>query len=580
MTVSDYIADELVRRNILDVFLLSGGGMMYLLDALGRKKDIRIHCHHHEQDAGIAAEGYARIKGSPGICFVTGGPGGLNATEAIAECWVDSVPVIFIGGQSPLAQTTRGSGIKGLRQYGAAEIDILPIVQSITKKAYFVTDAEKIPKIMDEAFYLATHGRPGPVFLNIPLDIQNALISDAISASLVKSVPQWVAMPQITWVMRQWMEAVRPVILAGQGVRIAGASAINDLLQLAERIQTPIITTQAGKDLLPYTHPLFVGHVGIKGDRAGNYAIQKADFILCIGTSLHVFTTGYDYREFAPFATIVYIELDEALGQRQKETISHAIQVSCGVSEFLKNALILCPSNTIPPSWNERLLLTIKPKYDIVLETREHRDSFVNIYDAVQMIQTISDEGDIVVSDAGSAFYVVGQAWKLKEGQRYISSNGLGSMGWAIPAAHGAWIASGRRVWCFTGDGSLMTALQEIATIPNDANITIIVLDNGGYLSIRNTQDHYFAGRYTGTGEDNGVHIPDIKKVAELYGWGYQCITDTASIKSIVNTPTILHIRCMPKQGITPTVLSGTDNNGSFLPGELDRMFPFTKEDE
>lgn len=548
MTVSEFIAQYIVMQGIKDVFLLSGGGMMYMLDALGRNKDITIHCHNHEQDAGIAAEAFARITGKPGICFATSGPGGLNVVEAIAECWVDSVPVIFFIGQNKLGQTTRDSGIEGLRQHGASEIDIIPVVKSITKGAFFLDDPLDAKGTLYEAFALAQEGRKGPVVVNVPLDIQKEEM-DNLYRSRVD-------------ILSLWENAKYPLILMGAGKDLRDiyyrGYAKNNLI--------PIVTTQAAKDRIPYDNPYFIGHVGIKGDRAANHAVQNADVILCVGASLHVFTTGYELDKFAPNAKIIYLEEDAALRKR------------CALKNVIKVKYDIGPLPEITPEvgWLASLNV-LKEKYPVYAEPHKTEEGRINMYKALEIINKWSDNKDIIISDAGGAFYAVGQAWQLKEGQRFISSNGLGTMGWAIPAASGAFVASNRRVLCFTGDGSFLTGMNELETISREGmNVIVVVFNNDGYSSIRNTQDSLLDERRVATRSMETTSPWAIGNAFDIPVYTASCPkTLDILLSEIEEGPVILNILTNFDQEIIPTVQTSRDEYGNLVSGDLGNMYPY-----
>lgn len=562
MTVAEYIAQKIVDRGVHDVFLLSGGGMMYMLDALGKHPNIKVHCHNHEQDTGIAAEAYARITGKPAYCFVTSGPGGLNAVEAIAECWVDSVPVIFFVGQNKVSQTTRGSGIKGLRQHGASEIDTIAVIESITKASYFVERPRDIQNIMMDSVSCAVAGRPGPVVIQVPLDIQSANFTDDMLLER-----------EIT---AAFLGAKRPLVLAGAGVRIG--RALDELQSFVERHGIPLVTTQAAKDLVPYAYPWFVGHVGMKGDRAGNTAIQEADFIFCVGASLHVFTTGYELGQFSPDAKIMYIDRDPAQLARCK--LSNVRKIDLDVAVALSYADYNIDNEKQDGAWL-RGLIQIKTYLSVYKEPHKTEEGRLNIYKALEVINEWSDNYDTIISDAGSSFYAVGQAWQLKGGQRFISSNGLGTMGWALPAATGSYIANGMRVLCFTGDGSFMTGVNELSVLRKEnANVITFVFNNEGYVSIRNTQDTFFGGNYVGTDKDHGVNIPNIGSIAFAYNISHALVSnetellETLKIVEKAKGPFIVEIKTNVKQEIIPTVQSYTDENGKIVSGNLGEMYP------
>jgi acetolactate synthase-1/2/3 large subunit len=577
MRLADYLAQAIVDKGVKDVFLLSGGGMMYLLDGLAKNKDITVHCHHHEQNAGIAAEGYAKITGGLGFCFATSGPGGPNLVEAITECWLDSVPVVFIVGQNKIERTKQGSRIVGLRQHGDFEIDIIPMMQTITKRAFFIENAEEFGLVFENACHEAQDGRPGPVVISIPLDMQCAEVERKEVFTVTNLESDASVKRKVKPICDEWVRSNRPLILAGQGIRKAGAEI--DLLLLAKKYNTPIVTTQAANDVIPYHNEMYVGHVGIKGNRTGNNAISVADFILCLGTSLNVLTTGYDLSKFAPQAKIFYVDPDSA--QLTKCTLPNADKTRLFIQDFVHAALHYDYDRPDYESWISQCWgsKTIEDR-----EVYPQGKGRLNIYDVLAMANSYSNADDIIVSDAGSSFYAVGQYWKIKAGQRHICSNGLGAMGWALPASTGAYIASKRRVLCFTGDGSFMTGINELAVIAKEkANIKIFVFDNDGYVSIRNTQDAFFDSNYCGTDQEHGVNIPSIMGLAQAFGIAYAEVHSEEFLDAVCSGfiiqegPAIIHVLTNKNQKIIPYVGSFKDADGNLVSGSFSEMLPKEK---
>ncbi len=588
--VSDYIANYLEQVGIEAVFLLSGGGMMHLLDSISRQKKLKYYCNHHEQCSGIAADAYARISGKVGVCYATSGPGGTNTLTAVVGAYQDSSPVLFITGQSKLSQTIQGSGLSGLRQFGTFEVDIIPGVKPYTKYAEMVKSAKDIRFHLEKALYMATEGRPGPVFLDIPVDIQGALVEPeklvGFDAEQEKTKNQKSNTPQnLVTVFEKLTQAKRPVILAGYGVRVA--QAVEQLKQFSERLSIPVLTTCFGKDVLHYDHELFVGHPGMKGERAGNFAVQTSDFVLSIGCSLHVTTTGYELDQFAPEAIKVLVDPDEWVLKREGVSVSHKIQM--GSREFLHQALIFANKSNYqtPKNWVTKCQWW-KNKFSAYNEPLNISDTNINYYNLMKQIDDQSCEGDIVVTDAGSAFYVVGQAYRVKKNQRVINSGSLGAMGFALPAATGAAIAApNSRVICITGDGSLQTNLHELAVIyKNKLNVKVIVINNDGYVCIRNTQNNFFKGHLAGTSEDSGVYMPDLQKVAAAFEIpfykveGYHDLAKTVSTVFNQTGPVFLEVITPRVQEIVPSVSSVRLENGSMKSKPLHDMFPFMTEAE
>ncbi len=585
--VSDYIARHLAEEGVPAAFILSGGGMMHLIDALGREGKIKYYCNHHEQASAMAAEGYARKSGSLGLCYATSGPGGTNLLTGLLGAWLDSVPVLFITGQSNLARTIEGSGISGLRQFGTFEVNIVPIVESVTKYSVFINDPKLIRYHLEKAIYMATHGRPGPVLIDIPLDMQAAEVN---VDELVGFIPPEEAVMNLSdsilnEILLKLQSAERPLLLAGHGINCADCGQL--FRDTIKTIDIPVITTQLAKDLLPYTSPHFVGHPGVKGDRAGNFAVQNADVILSIGCSLHEQTTGYEPGEFAPNAYKIQIEIDGAVLKR--ENIGVTMKVQCSVESFLEKANCVSPfsKSVAQKNWSERCLFW-KERYAVSHEPHLLNDGPINFYDFADHLSVLAGENATIVTDAGTAFYIMGQAFRLKEGQRYIVSGALGAMGYALPAGIGVCVADlSREVICVTGDGSLQTNIHELQVARHyNLNLKLFVINNRGYVSIRNTQKTFFDGHYVGSSYDSGVSMPSLEKVAESYGLPYIECRDRSKLKDCLalvlsmSGPVLCVIWAQADQKVMPSVSSKVLPNGSMKSMPLHEMFPFLDEKE
>ena len=584
--VADYIASEFERKGVRAIFLLSGGGMMHLQDSLAVNGKIRTVYHHHEQCAGIAADAYSRTTGGLGVCYATSGPGGLNTVMAVAGAYYDSSPVVFISGQSKVSQTIKNSRVTGLRQFGIFEADIIEIVRPITKFVYFLDRSEEVPYILDKACDIALSGRPGPVFLDIPVDIQAASI---VPEKCKKYSPlSYRHEPDEGIIYRiadAWSKAERPLILAGYGIRVA--SAVSELKKVASHTATPIVLTQFGADILEYDDQWYIGHPGIKGDRAANFAVQNADFIIAVGASLHIFSTGYEFDKFATGAFIVQVDIDPSNFDR--ENVGVSIKCLAEVRSFLssvasKNAFQSVDLN-VRRKWQDWNLKN-KLRFDIQAEPHKNETGRINIYRVIDETVNITKGDEIVISDAGTSFYVVGQAWKIKGQQRILSSGALGAMGWAVPAATGAAISfPEKEILCLTGDGSLMTNLHELAVIASqNLNIKLIIFNNDGYLSIKNTQDSFFQGRRTGVDEKSGVFIPNLKSIASTFGLEHRIANDIATYRMILTEcfakkgPFLIEVMTNLHQEVIPTVSSKKLDDGSMVSMPIDNMSPFMQE--
>ncbi len=579
--VADYICSYLERQNVAGVFLLSGGGMMHLVDAVGRSQRLKYVCNHHEQACAMAAEGYARQSGSLGVCFATSGPGGTNTITGIVHAWQDSVPLLVITGQCKVSETIHATGLHGLRQFGTLEVDIVPVVRPITKYAAAVLDPKTIRFHLEKACSLALSGRPGPVLLDIPVDVQGSPIEPSELAGFEEPAPRLEpAIPDIGLALDRLRAAQRPLILAGHGVGVSGARAI--FREVIERLGVPVAVTPLAKDLLEYDHPLFVGHPGIKGDRPGNLAVQRADVILSVGCSFHVTTTGYELKSFAPSAFKIQVDPDPLVLRR--ENVGVQLKINADVRGFLERVRerTWTDSNSQTSRWRRQCAVW-KTELSVNREPHKKYPDSINYYEFVDALSDLAPDNATVTADAGSAYYVVGQAFKAKRGQRVLVCGSLGTMGWALPAATGASFAeSSRTVICITGDGSLQTNVHELATVRrNQLNVKIFVVNNGGYVSIRNTQKGYFGGRLVGSDETSGVFLPSLEKLSSAYELPYYSARTSADLKTtlaaVLNTrgPVVCEVFAPHDQEIIPTIKSMRLEDGSMRSRPLDEMYPF-----
>ena len=584
--VSDYIAKFIYNYGVKDVFILSGGGVMHLDDGLACHKDINVICCHHEQTASMALEAYAKTNSHFGVGYFTTGPGATNALTGLAGAWLDSVPCLFISGQAKIKETVYKAKIPGLRQIGVQEINILPMVESITKYAAFVDDPNDIKYHLEKAVYLAKIGRPGPVWLDIPLDIQGALINPKKLRgfkSLKKK--EIIKETDIKNVVRYIQSAKRPVIMAGQGVRISGA--INSLSKFVKKYKIPVVTTFLGVDVIENNHPCYVGRIGIKGDRAGNLAMQNSDLLIVLGSSLPVAETGYDYSQFAREAKIVVVDIDKS--SHQKKTIKIDNLIEGDAKEFINklNKILINQKFVFDKKWLE-ICLSWRKKYPVCLPEYKKLKNKINIYYFIDRLSRMFKKDDLVVTDAGSSLYAGFQGIKIKKGVRYITSGGFGSMGYSLPASIGASVALGnKRIICITGDGSFQQNIQELQTIVHyKLPLKIFILNNQGYLSIRYTQEKYFDKRFIGEGPKSGVSFPDTKKIAKAYGIKFIRVNNNEELDKELDKvlkyqgPVICEIITPSKQLIIPTIASMKKDDGTMVSKPLEDMYPFLDRDE
>lgn len=577
MRVSDVIAQHIKRIGTDKAFLLSGGGMMHLIDAIA-VAELPYICCHHEQACAMAAEAYARQSGRLGVAYATSGPGATNLLTGLVGAWQDSAPVLFITGQAKRSQTIRSAPTLGLRQFGTFEVDIVPIVESVTKFAHFLDEPNDVRRVLEQAIHEATTGRPGPVLIDVPLDVQGAMVDET---TLVGFTPD--AQPtadiarQVAQVQGRFRTSERPILLVGHGVRAGGAVPL--LRDTVEALGWPVVTTQLAKDALPYDHPLFVGHCGPKGDRPGNFALQSADLILSVGSSLHAQSIGYEADLFAPGAYKVQVDRERPILERGDVPVD--MQIEADVSDFLGALKATVNGPPRQMAWTDQCVRW-KTAFSVAAEPHDVATPEINFYEFAASLSEALNGSETIVTDAGSAFYVLGQALKLKADNRYIVSGALGSMGYALPAAIGAAAAAPERtVICVTGDGSLQTNIQELQTVRhNGLRVKLFVIDNDGYASIRNTQKGFFAGQFVGASRDSGVSTPPLEPIAAAYGLPYVAIDDRASMTAQIRDalasegPTIVGVRAQPQQMVIPTVTSRKTASGGLRSNPLHVMHP------
>ncbi len=582
--VADYIADYIHKLGVRDVFMVSGGGMMFLSDGLALNPGINVVCTHHEQAAAMAAVGYAKYTESFGVAYITTGCGGTNAVTGLLDAWQDNMPCIFISGQCKRKETVRNSGLP-LRQFGVQEADIIAVVQSLTKYAVMVNDPDKIAWHLDKAVHLARSGRPGPVWLDIPMDVQGATIDETkldrfdpnTETADFSMEPKAEDLGKVAGLLSS---SKRPIIVAGQGIRLAGA--IPAFRKFIEGNGIPFVASRLGIDMLPSDHPLFIGRIGNKGDRAGNFAVQNADLVLVIGSRLSVSSTGHEYQSFAREAKIVIVDIDPV--EHRKNTVRMDLFINADAGRFL-NAIKL--SN--PPDsklWAEKCL-EWKSKWPVCLPEYAASKE-VNLYYFVDCLTRRMKPDAVVISDAGSAFYVVSQGGQFNRDQRYVTSGGQADMGYSLPAAVGVSVARGKgEVLAITGDGSFQMNIQELQTVVHNClPVKLFVWNNDGYLSIRASQAKFFEGRYIGTDSSSGVSFPDTGKIAAAYGIKYFKVNESSELPAVLDQvlaydgPAICEVICIRDQEIVPTVSSRKKPDGTMVSLPLEDMYPFLDREE
>lgn len=597
MRVADYIAQQVHAAGARTAFMVSGGMMMHLIDAVGRVPGIRYYCNHHEQACAMAADGFARESGRLGLCLATSGPGATNIVTGLAGAWQDSIPVMFLTGQNKVCETIRGTKRFGLRQAGFLEIDILPIVESITKYAAFLADPNGVRYHVEKALYLALAGRPGPVLLDLPLDVQGALIDPERQRPFdprAEEPAQPAALPDpeiMAALIDRLNSAARPLLFLGHGVRCAGGQQA--ALDLLGRHGIPCVTTPMAKDLVPADHPLLVGHPGLKGDRAANLAVQTADLLLCVGTSLKPQITGYEVDQFAPAAFKIHVDPDpHVLGhgarmcQQQMFCDSRLFleALAAGLAERGWDAGRCHPWGGRCRAWKERFPSEKEP------HVLADDAAPLNAYEFIFALRAQLPERATVVSDAGQPFYFLPQALALGAGQRYVIPGSFAEMGYALPAAIGIATAhpeGNHTTVCVVGDGSLQTNIHELQTLRHHGfNVKLFVIDNGGYASIRSTQKRFFDGFMVGSTEESGVSLPALDKIASAYGIPYIDCPDRRRLRGALEEafastgPAICRVRCLHDQEVIPGVPSMKMPDGRMKSRPLHEMAPLLPDSE
>lgn len=577
--VADYVIERLIESGVDHFFLVVGGNVMHLHDAI-RVSNVSYTAFHNEQAATMAAEAYARVTEKLACVVVTSGPAATNVVTGVAGAFYDSVPLVVICGNAKSSDLRGKEMPNGVRQVGTFELPIQDVCAPITKYSALITSSEDVGEILDTAISSCLEGRPGPSVINFPLDIQGAQMKKLFNPIKIKrrsAFDQDVNLDDLIFLISELKNSFRPSVLIGHGVRASQTS--HQLLSLINRLNLPIFTTQLAKDFVPYEDDLFIGHVGVRGDRPGNVGIHNSDFILCIGTSLHQQTIGYEPELFAPNAKKLVLEIDGSVSGKNIPIDAKYIAISIDrfITEFENHDKSYFNSND---SWLHELR-SLKLRYAVVKEPHDFSTPDINMYEFVEFLSLNLEGGETVITDAGLCFYVMGQAFKLKLGQRYIVSGGLGSMGYALPASIGASLARNHPVIAVTGDGSMQMNVQELATLSLLGTKTkIFVINNGGYASIRNTQRSFFGPEYIGASESSGVIMPDWRLISSAYGIEHRTISKASDLNStlreILESPNtqLIEVFCQHDQVVMPGVGNYIDEIGSLRSDPLHDMKP------
>jgi acetolactate synthase-1/2/3 large subunit len=596
MKLSDYVLKFVADLGVKHVFLVSGGGAMHLNQSLSAEPRITAICNSHEQASAICAEGYAKATGGLGVCMVTTGPGGTNAVTGVAGAWLDSTPTLFISGQvkrpDRMFDAATGRPL-GMRQLGVQEVDICSIVRPITKYAVTVLEPSEIRFHLETAVHLAMHGRPGPVWIDIPLDVQASPIDESdlegfdaerhSDASMLSGEGLQIEVGRLIGALNS---SERPLLFAGNGIRLAGAE--REFEELRTRLGVPSVATWCAADLVPSDDPLFVGRPGSLAARGANFALQNCDFLLAIGVRLDFAITGYAPQNLARGAYKAAVDIDPA---ELRKLSPHLQQPICAdakslLGELLKNLPKLRPRMVKP--WRDRCI-DWKTRYPVVTDQHRRPEGRVSIFNFAEVLgHELNPEDRIVVGSSGSGIEIFLFAVPTLHSQRLYHTAGLGAMGYAIPTAIAVSMANpGREVIAVDGDGGFMFNIQELETIRRlQLPIKFFVLNNDGYSSIRASQRAYFGKASIGADKNSGVTVPDLSKVAESFGLSAHVIADQsdlrAQIRHVLNMKgaVVCDVNVLPDEVRAPRLQSHQRSDGSFVSKPLEDLFPFLPRDE
>lgn len=587
--VSNYVSQFLVDHGIDTAFTVTGGGAMHLNDAFGHQEGMHCVYNHHEQACAIAAESYARIHNKIAACVVTTGPGGTNAITGVVGGWLDSIPMLVISGQVRYDTTARSTGL-GIRAMGDQEFDITRAVDCMTKYCEMVTDKHKIRYCLEKALKLSQQGRPGPCWLDIPLDIQGSYVDtddlypyDGEGDETLPEVPEDKVFLDIIDMIKK---AERPVFNAGNGIRIAGA--FDEFRKVIEKLNIPVVTGWDSIDLIEDEHKLYVGRAGIMGDRPGNFAIQNSDLLLSVGSRLSIRQVGYNYQSWARAAKKIVVDVDPE--ELKKPTVNPDMPICADAKAFLKRFDEILGNEKIEnhSSWVD-CCENWKKTYPVVMPHHYEQKEPVNVYAFIKELSSRLNEGQITVVGNGSACVVGSHGYVIKKGQRFIINSAIASMGYDLPAAIGACVAdSNQDIINVTGDGSIQMNLQELQTIvQNKLPIKIFMINNGGYHSIRQSQMNFFGEPLVGIGEEShDLSFPDMSKLIPAYGIPYFKCHKTDDLGKVIEETlatkgyAFCEIIVDSKQKFEPKSATKKLPDGSLVSAPLEDLAPFLPREE
>jgi len=591
--ISDYIVDSLIAFGITECFTVTGGGAMHLNDSFGHHKGMHCTYNHHEQACSMAAEGFTRTCGKMAVVCVTSGPGSTNTITGVMGAWLDSIPMLVISGQMKFLTTIKSTSVP-LRQLGFQEFNIVDSVSCMTKYAVMIDDPMSVAFHLEQALFLATHGRPGPVWLDIPLDVQAAKVDveklphfDA-SHNHYSDVPD-VSQADLDLMLDKINQSKKPVILAGNGVRISGGH--NEFLKVIEKLGIPVVTAWNAHDLIWDEHPLYCGRPGTIGNRGGNFVVQNSDLLISFGCRLNIRQISYDWKNFAKNAYKIAIDIDK--GELQKPTLNLDFPIHADLKDVFNCILgsTFKTGHSLDSKWL-KWCKHINHKYPVVLKEYYSHEKPLNPYVFMKELSDLLVGSDIIVASNGTASVCSFQAIEIKEGERMFSNAGASSMGYGIAAAIGASRSMNniKRIICLEGDGSIQMNIQELQTIVhNKLDIKVFWINNDGYHSIRQTQAQSFNAEergYCGVNGDSGISFPSAEKIAYAYGLKFEKIESILNIKKQLQRvltetgPFICEVVVDPNQNFEPKLTSKLLPDGTFLTPSLEDMFPFLSEEE
>lgn len=577
--VADVIADILLEQGITDIFSIVGGGAMFLNDALGHREGLRVMFNHHEQACAMAAEGYVRAGGRMAAVCVTTGPGGTNAITGVLGAFQDNCPMLVISGQVRWPTTAASTGLP-LRFMGEQEHNIVDTVRPLTKYVSLLRDPLQVRYEVEKAVYLARHGRPGPCWIDVPLDVQSTLVeTEELSAYPPQQEPaEW----DRDRFLAELKKAERPVILTGSAIRSSGC--VDSFRELARRLRVPVLAATYNADLFPWDHPDYYGNFGVNGGRAGNFIVQNADLIIGMGCRMAFRQIGFNYEAFSPNSRRMVIDVDA--NELKKPTLRIDVPICADIARVIPSLL-----QTPEAAFEDRCgWLTycdsLRKRFPVYLEKFDHSPQ-VNPYRFIRELQQILPEDSVIVLGNSSIAGHVLQMGIVKEGQRIINNMNCGSMGYDLPAAVGAARAVSREVTLITGDGSIMLNLQELMTVKHyRLPVKIIICSNGGYRAIVRTQKNMFEGRYTGCTAETGVEIPDFSKIAAAFDFPYLRIENheqlADGLRQLYRIPgsAVCELMQDRDQMIEPRIMSRKLEDGTLVSPVIDDLYPFLDREE